>query len=147
MSDDKTPDQWRDRVLAAYAAADAGPLKADLDNAPLMECWQVLRSEKGNLTLCGMGSGHPELPDAFIATSQLIALNPMEDWARTVSRWYRLGTSFKDAVALPNKSELLVAQIRGIRIKIKTSPYFNPIDDMSKIATIMSRYRKRMQER
>ncbi len=35
--------------------------------------------------------GHPILPDTDIITSQLFGLDATAGWARTLSRWYRLG--------------------------------------------------------
>ena len=41
---------------------------------------------------------HPLLGSTHITTSQLIAIAPEAGWARTASRWYRLGRSL-DALA------------------------------------------------
>ncbi|WP_308445297.1 MULTISPECIES: DUF6634 family protein [Methylobacterium] len=42
--------------------------------------------------LVGRVEGHPCLPGRrTIATSRLLALDPVLGWARTSSRWYRLG--------------------------------------------------------
>jgi hypothetical protein len=52
------------------------------------------------LALGGIVSGHPSLPDgAYILTSPLLWLADDKRAARTVSRFYRLGTSLQDLLA------------------------------------------------
>lgn len=83
-----------DRVLDAIAAAEAGPFKIDLLNAPVLDVWRPLISAHGHVVLWGKVSGHPHLGDDDITTSRLIAIRPDAGWARTASRWYRLGRPF-----------------------------------------------------
>lgn len=92
-----TPDQrlWIDKVLAALNAAEAGPSEEDLSDAPMLDCWRPFFSRQGTPILWGIGSGHPSLRDNdHITTSQLVALDGQNIWARTVSRWYRLAQPF-----------------------------------------------------
>lgn len=61
-----------------------------LADAPVIDGWRYLPY----VTAClgGGVSGHPLLGDRpSIATSMLFALNPEGGWARTLSRWYRVG--------------------------------------------------------
>ena len=84
---------WFDKVLRAIAAAEAGPSEADLAQAPVLSDWKAAISPGGHVMLWGEVTNHPLLGNASIHTSQLIAINPEAGWARTASRWYRLGRS------------------------------------------------------
>ena len=85
---------WFDKVLRAIAAAEAGPSEADLAQAPVLSDWKAAISPGGHVMLWGEVTDHPLLGNASIHTSQLIAIDPEAGWARTASRWYRLGRSF-----------------------------------------------------
>jgi hypothetical protein len=82
---------WLDRALISIAAAKTGPSAADLAAAPELDLWVPQVSFIGELVLDGEVRAHPILGDEAITTSPIIALNPDGSWARTVSRWYRLG--------------------------------------------------------
>ncbi len=61
------------------------------DDAPLLDRWLL-----GNVltpALVGLSTGHPALPGTNrpIATSQVFLMSADMSWARTLSRWYRLG--------------------------------------------------------
>ena len=84
---------WFDKVLSAIAAAEAGPSGADLAQAPVLSDWKAAISPDGHIMLWGKVTDHPLLGNASIHTSQLIAIDPEAGWARTASRWYRLGRS------------------------------------------------------
>ena len=85
-----TPDQriWIDKVLAAITAVEAGPSETDIADAPVLDCWRPLISRKGNMTIWSLVSGHPRLGNNQITTSQLVAIDAAQGWARTASRWY-----------------------------------------------------------
>ncbi|WP_449043442.1 DUF6634 family protein [Paracoccus versutus] len=85
--------EWFDKVLRAIAAAEAGPTEEDLAQAPVLSDWMAAISPGGNVMLWGEVTNHPLLGNASIHTSQLIAIDPEAGWARTASRWYRLGRS------------------------------------------------------
>lgn len=59
--------------------------------APHLEQWHV--AQRAAVCLVGSSSGHPLLPGVGrqIATSDLWLLSSDRRWARTLSRWYRLG--------------------------------------------------------
>lgn len=84
---------WFEKVLRAIAAAKAGPSEADLEHAPVLSDWKAAISPDGHVMLWGEVTNHPLLGNASIHTSQLIAIDPGAGWARTASRWYRLGRS------------------------------------------------------
>lgn len=82
------------RALAAdmdRLAAGTYPTEADLDAAPILDRYQP------NATLapvlCGAVTGHPILcgTERLIRTSPVHLLDPIQGWARTFSRLYRLG--------------------------------------------------------
>ncbi len=61
------------------------------DDAPVLDRWML-----GNRLvpcLAGLSTGHPLLPGSGrpIGTSDLWLLSQDYGWARTLSRWYRLG--------------------------------------------------------
>lgn len=77
-------------VLIALEAVKKGPTNAELANAPLLEFWSpVLIDEVPRLV--GIAIGHPTLPRAEVSTSILLFLSADRTYARTLSRWYRLG--------------------------------------------------------
>jgi hypothetical protein len=59
--------------------------------APLLDRWVLGRRTVP--CLMGFSTGHPELPGQgrLITTSVLWLLSSDMGWARTLSRWYRLG--------------------------------------------------------
>jgi len=68
------------------------PTASDLYNAPTIDCWA--HTTAASPALIGVLSGHPLIADGRIAvTSNLFALGPSasQPWARTWSRWYKLG--------------------------------------------------------
>ena len=60
--------------------------------APILEEWRL--AVRTVPCFVGLSTGHPKLPGARreIITSQIIAFSPQLGWARTLSRWYRLGS-------------------------------------------------------
>ncbi|MGZ3217454.1 DUF6634 family protein [Paracoccus sp. T5] len=84
---------------ASVAALERGPTPEDLAEAPLADLWAVLVKGEDDLpALWAQVSGHPLLGDCQVMTSALVGLNRDAGWARTISRWYRLGTPFPRAV-------------------------------------------------
>jgi hypothetical protein len=70
-----------------------GPNVSDLSSAPVLHNWA--RQIRPTACLVGVVSDHPLLPGAGrpIVTSDLWVLAEHQGWARTLSRWYRLGSS------------------------------------------------------
>lgn len=70
-------------------ASGARPNDQELSTAPLIDGWQLA----GMVSPCLTGKilGRPLLCGPSIETSQVWALAPKLRWARTMSRWYRLG--------------------------------------------------------
>lgn len=79
-------------LQTVLAALDAGPGATELAAAPLLENWRPFSTLDGGTLLAGYVSDHPALREGPIRTSGLLALDPDAGWARTVSRWYRLGS-------------------------------------------------------
>lgn len=83
------------QATAALAALERGPTPEDLAQAPLAELWITLVKDGTDLpVLWGYVTGHPLLGDRFIRTSPLVGLSHEGGWARTFSRWNRLGEPF-----------------------------------------------------
>lgn len=88
-------EQFISRAAAALAVLELGPTPEDLAQAPLAELWITRVKDGTDLpVLWGHVTGHPLLGDRFIRTSPLIGLSLEAGWARTFSRWYRLGEPF-----------------------------------------------------
>jgi hypothetical protein len=68
-----------------------GPTTSDLEVAPILDNWE--RGTRPASCLIGNVFGHPMRPGMGrpVATSDLWVLAPDKGWARTMSRWYRLG--------------------------------------------------------
>jgi hypothetical protein len=60
-------------------------------DAPLLDRWLV--AVRPASCLLGQSTGHPLLPgvNRKIVTSDLMLMSRDRSWARTLSRWYRLG--------------------------------------------------------
>lgn len=72
-----------------------------LQSAPLLDAWYKVDHPDSDRGYCLSGhvSGHPELLDGrLIRTSAVAKLDPNGRWARTVSRFYRLGRPHADFV-------------------------------------------------
>lgn len=59
--------------------------------APVLDRWMI--AQRAIPCLAGLSFGHPKLAgdQRMIATSDLWLLSDDRSWARTLSRWYRLG--------------------------------------------------------
>jgi hypothetical protein len=74
----------------AHLRADGRPTDEMLVRAPILNHWVAAIAPAP--CLVGSVSGHPRLGSRpLIHTSELYALDPIAGWARTWSRWYRLG--------------------------------------------------------
>jgi hypothetical protein len=82
--------------LDRIAQGDA-PTAADLARAPLLVDWRFMLSWAG-VGLVGFAAGHPLLGAKTIATSPLWVLDPALRWARTLSRFYKLGVPAGGAI-------------------------------------------------
>lgn len=72
------------------AITQGGPRPADLETAPRLDHWcHVARGPVP--ALAGIVAGHPVLQDTDMVTSQVLWRDTAGGWARTRSRWYRLG--------------------------------------------------------
>lgn len=132
-------------ILASIAAAEAGPSEADLAEAPVIDRWLPLFSKPFNLLLWGEVTDHPELGSNFITTSQLLAVNAKAGWARTRSRWYRLGMPFAEFEA--KLAESLGVKERGPDFLQMELPGFTPIKDPALLAELLAAYITRVRER
>lgn len=81
-------------ALAAFDRLTAGgaPDPYELSAAPILSGWRRTLMPAVEPVLIGTVEGHPHLSGRRnVATSRLLALDPVDGWARTLSRWYRLG--------------------------------------------------------
>src|SRR5690348_13323698 len=66
------------------------PTHDDLDTAPILDAWE--RGVRLTRCLSGIAFGHPvHSHSRLIQTSELFAIDTSACWARTWSRFYRLG--------------------------------------------------------
>lgn len=85
------------RLTADMEMVSRGPVGDQLpDDAPLLENWSV--TSRPQICLTGRSTGHPILAgtERRIITSNLWLMSTDRRWARTLSRWYRLGTPADD---------------------------------------------------
>lgn len=76
------------RDMERLRAAGA-PSETDLAKAPVLHAWEP--AFLAAPCLVGAVSNHPLLGDKHIHTSDLVAIDTTAGWARTWSRYYRLG--------------------------------------------------------
>lgn len=83
------------RSITAISAAQIGPdPDGDDKDAPWIEDYVfVLQGKKMNMH--GWVLGHPKHGTTYIQTSLLIHISQDQKWARTLSRWYKLGDARK----------------------------------------------------
>ena len=82
-----------DRIVAGTA-----PSAIELARAPLLVDWQIVLGLPSGVSLVGFAAGHPVLGTKQIVTSPVWVLAPDLTWARTLSRFYRLGIPAGGAV-------------------------------------------------
>ena len=79
---------------------------------PTLRNWRRIVVGGGMAFLIGEVSGHPLLNDGWMTSSPLVALDPRNGWARTMSRRYILGEPYPDDRALPEGAvDALVARL------------------------------------
>lgn len=79
-----------DRILTALEAIKAGPSDEDLMTAPTLDFWKAVIADDVP-RLIGIAIGHPNFPRSEVYTSMLMFVSKDRSYARTLSRWYRLG--------------------------------------------------------
>lgn len=81
------------RMFCATKAPDS----SGLATAPMLDRWLV--TSRPAYCLVGEVSGHPLLAGSGrgVVTSDLALIDGERGWARTRSRWYRLGTHLKSS--------------------------------------------------
>jgi hypothetical protein len=81
------------------ATSGAGP-----SSAVFLGCAEAECSALSGLALTGFVAGHPRLGAMAIVTSPLWVLDPELCWARTLSRFYRLGVPEGGAIPVEDAS-------------------------------------------
>lgn len=71
-------------------AEGASPTHAELDSAPVLDQWRYC--ERTMVSMVGNLVGHPRLPDGAVHTTEIWAISLEQGWARTLSRYYALGS-------------------------------------------------------
>lgn len=81
------------RDLRAIAEGTA-PSPDELDFAPVLDEWRF--SQRSMTSMIGTLVGHPRLPDGPVHTTEIWAISTSQGWARTLSRYYALGSQKAD---------------------------------------------------
>ena len=68
----------------------AAPSAQTLNSSPVIHLY-TLAARDDCLCLKGVAEGHPRLGTRHVLTSDLWVMAPRHGWARTLSRFYRLG--------------------------------------------------------
>ena len=81
------------QALRESTSRTPAPSSRELETAPLIEEWvMTIVPPDGGPSLFGRVTGHPLIEDGrSVCTSELVALDREAGWARTRSRYYRLG--------------------------------------------------------
>lgn len=111
----------RENMLAALEAAETGPTEQELADAPTLNPWR-LELWSDHFRLYGICEDHPEIDDRHVTTSPLLALDADKGWARTRSRWYKVGDNFQTTEP-ERKSEILAEVDRvlaALRFRVRT---------------------------
>lgn len=82
-------------ALGALSEAERGPTPEDLADAPYLNPYRLEDHGDGIQHLYGRVEGHPSIDDPYVTTSPVLAFDPDASWARTRSRWYRLGPDWQ----------------------------------------------------
>lgn len=81
-----------DMEAGSLVAGARGPHPDELDGAPLMSDWLIVwHPHWERLVLIGAPSGHPTCKGRVTRSSPICGIDAEGRWARTISRWYRLG--------------------------------------------------------
>ncbi|MDF1671585.1 MAG: hypothetical protein P1U83_18465 [Roseovarius sp.] len=94
-------DESFEEVLKAIAEAERGPTDAELLAAPYINHYRLETIGQSVQQIYGQVQGHPTIDDPYVTTTPLFGFDPDAGWARTRSRWYRLGPNW----LLPNPEE------------------------------------------
>lgn len=135
-----TPEQRHqlDRALLAIRDAERGPTAEELAAAPILDIWRPMLTQHRMAVLWGEVSGHPKLGRDLITTSRLVAIDRERGWARTVSRWYHLGTPFHAFEAqLIRKMGQEAAKAGFVGFELTG---FTPVDDPQLLDQILAAY-------
>lgn len=87
--------QYTDELILLYnKALDAASNfhARDMIGAPSLEDYTPVVYTSGRIFMFGDAEGHPLLGTTYISTSDLVWIDVDAGFARTVSRWYKLGT-------------------------------------------------------
>lgn len=96
-------------MLAAIQSAEDGPTAAELAAAPTLDEWRI-ELWNDHFRIYGECPDHPEIDDQFVTTSPIIGFSASEHWARSRSRWYRLGPNFCSP-ELPERTDQLLREV------------------------------------
>lgn len=88
-------DENFEEVLKAIADAERGPTDEELSNAPYVNHYRLETIGKSAQQIYGQVQDHPTIDDPYVTTTPLYGFDPDEGWARTRSRWYRLGPDWQ----------------------------------------------------
>lgn len=108
--------QHTERFQAAINDAAVTPSAAELADAPLLNNYILTTTGGARPVVVGEVSGHPGLPDGFIMSSAVVAINAAEGYMRTQSRWYRLALAMKDAKVGDLSSDALQTYLTVTRV-------------------------------
>ena len=113
MNSDDNHEALHAAVQAALDRADLDPTGGDLATAPFLDRWEVVQDPFDFTIMLGRVTGHPTLRGPAIRTSPLMRLNAQAGWARTFSRFYRLGVPLSKVDPDSRATFLVAAASKG----------------------------------
>ena len=84
------------RMAEILALVERGPTPEDLERAPRLSPWSLALAFEEVPVMAGHVTDHPRLGETWMRSSMLMGLDPERRWARTWTRWYRLGEHMTD---------------------------------------------------
>ncbi|MDH2329076.1 ATP-dependent Lon protease [Cereibacter sp. SYSU M97828] len=131
-------------LMDLFEVTSKGPSPEELASAPLLQNWRPLLDMSGVVVLWGHVENHPLLGNDAITTSRLFRLDTEQGFARTWSRWYRLGTPFTDL-----EHDLLqsISPETGNRGTVMFElPGYQTVPKSENVQELLSDFKRRMQK-
>jgi hypothetical protein len=105
-------DENIEEALSAIADAERGPTEDELSAAPYVNHYRLETIGKSVQQIYGRVQGHPTIDDPYVTTTPLFGFDPDAGWARTRSRWYRLGPDWQ--LLNPEERDEMVVAVQGL---------------------------------
>lgn len=131
---DHEMDENFEEILKAIADVERGPTDEELSNAPYVNHYRLETIGKSAQQIYGRVQDHPTIDDPYVTTTPLFGFDPDEGWARTRSRWYRLGPDWQ--LLNPEERDAMVVAVQRL-LKATRDWVVTKIHDDQKVKNIV----------